>query len=154
MTGNWLTVLSSMSFDLFRLMLKIFLIIIPLFIILEYVQRKGFLDWLGGKLGRFFGLLHFKKNSIFPLLAGLCFGISYGAGVLLDEARQGRLEGKQTFLVAAHLGICHAVFEDTLLFVAIGASGLLLVIPRLIAASVVVYLLGFLPDRLYGKTRG
>ena len=154
MMENWLTILSSMSFDLFRLMLKIFLIIIPLFIILEYVQRKGFLDWLGGKLGRFFGLLHFKKNSIFPLLAGLCFGISYGAGVLLDEARQGRLEGKQTFLVAAYLGICHAVFEDTLLFVAIGASGLLLVFPRLIAASIVVYLLGFLPNRLYGKTRG
>ena len=151
---NGLTVLSAMSFDLFRLMLKIFLIIIPLFIILEYVQRKGFLDWLGGKLGRFFGLLHFKKNSIFPLLAGLSFGISYGAGVLLDEARQGRIEGRQTFLVAAYLGICHAVFEDTLLFVAIGASGLLLVIPRLIAASIVVYLLGFLPDRFYGKTRG
>lgn len=154
MMENWLTILSSMSFDLFRLMLKIFLIIIPLFIILEYVQRKGFLDWLGGKLGRFFGFLHFKKNSIFPLLAGLCFGISYGAGVLLDEARQGRIEGKQTFLVATYLGICHAVFEDTLLFVAVGASGLLLVIPRLIAASIVVYLLGFLPDRFYGKTRG
>ncbi|MCI0331262.1 MAG: nucleoside recognition protein [candidate division Zixibacteria bacterium] len=150
----WLPVLASMGTDLFRLLLKIFLIILPLFIVLEYVQRRGMLDWLGGKLGRFLGFLHFKKNSIFPLLAGLCFGISYGAGVLLDEARQGRLEGKQTFLVATYLGICHAVFEDTLLFVVIGASGLLLVIPRLVAASLVVYLLGFLPDRFYAKIGG
>ena len=154
MMENWVSILTSMGVDLFRLMVKVFLIIIPLFIVLEYVQRRGLLDWLGEKLNWFFGALHFKKNSIFPLLAGLCFGISYGAGVLLDEARQGRIEGKQAFLVATYLGICHAVFEDTLLFIAIGASGLLLVIPRLIAASIVVYLLGFLPDRLYGKTRG
>ena len=154
MMENWGAVFWAMGGDLFRLLLKIFLIIIPLFVLLEYAQRRGILDWLGKKLERFFGALHFKKNSIFPLLAGLCFGISYGAGVLLDESRQGRLEGKQTFLVAAYLGICHAVFEDTLLFVAVGASGLLLIIPRLIAASLVVYLLGFLPDRFYGKARG
>ncbi len=67
----------------------------------------------------------------------------------MEESKQGRLEGKQTFLVATYLGICHAVFEDTLLFVAIGASGLLLVIPRLIAASIVVYLVGFLPQKFY-----
>lgn len=154
MTGNWASILLTMGADLFHLMFKIFLIIIPLFVVLEYVQRRGILDWLGDRLGRFFGFLHFKKGSIFPLIAGLCFGISYGAGVLLDEARQGRLEGKQTFLVAGYLGICHAVFEDTLLFVAIGASGLLLVIPRLIMASLVIYLLGFFPDRWYEKARG
>ncbi|HXF48490.1 MAG TPA: nucleoside recognition domain-containing protein [Verrucomicrobiae bacterium] len=154
MMGNWTSVVGGMAGDLFWLLLKIFFIIIPLFVLLEYAQRRGILDWLGKKLERFFAVLHFKKTSIFPLIAGLCFGISYGAGVLLDEARQGRLEGKQTFLVAAYLGICHAVFEDTLLFVAVGASGLLLVIPRLIAASLVVYLLGFLPERFYGKVRG
>lgn len=154
MMESWTAVLPAMAADLFWLLLKIFLIILPLFVLLEYVQRRGILDWLGKKLERFFAVLHFKKNSIFPLLTGLCLGISYGAGVFLDEARQGRLEGKQTFLVAAYLGICHAVFEDTLLFMAVGASGLLLVIPRLIAASLVVYLLGFLPDQFYGKVRG
>lgn len=148
-----MTVFSSMGLELFYLMAKIFFIIIPLFIVLEFAQRRGILDWVGGHTRRFFSFLHFEKESIFPLLAGLCFGISYGAGVLLDEAKQGRIQGKQTFLVASYLGICHAVFEDTLLFVAIGASGLLLVIPRLAAASILVYLLGFLPQKFYGTVQ-
>lgn len=147
--NGWETVLSSMATDLFYLMLKIFLIIIPLFVVLEFVQRKKILDWLGARLSKMLAFLHFEKQAVFPLLAGLSFGITYGAGVLMEESKQGRLEGKQTFLVASYLGICHAVFEDTLLFVAIGASGLLLVIPRLIAACIVVYLLGFLPQKFY-----
>jgi len=135
-------------------MLKIFIIILPLFVVFEYVQRRGVLDWLGGQLGGNFHAQRFKKDSIFPLLAGLCFGIGYEAGMLLDETRLERIEGKPTFLVAVYLGICHVVFEDTLLFVAIGASGLLLLIPRLVAASKVVYLLGFLPSQFYAKIRG
>jgi len=56
---------------------------------------------------------------------GIIFGIAYGAGVLIEEARSGRLSWKDIFLINVFLSVCHAVVEDTALFMAVGANGLI-----------------------------
>jgi len=78
-----------------------------------------------------------QRDSVFSLLAGVIFGISYGAGVLISEARSGRITGRQAFLVALFLAVCHAIIEDTLLFVAYGAIWWIPVVVRLILAIAV-----------------
>ena len=124
---------------LFSLLLKVFLIVVPLMMLLEVFREYKLLDKIIGAVSRPAGKLGFKRDSIYPLLAGIIFGISYGGGVLIGESRAGRIKGNQNFLVALYLGLCHAVFEDTLLFASLGANGLIVLSSRLLLATAVVF---------------
>ena len=122
------------------LLLKVFCIVVPLMIILETSREFKILDKLTRALYPIARQMGFKRDSIYPLLAGIIFGISYGGGVLIGESSSGRISANQMFLVALFLGICHAVFEDTLLFMSVGANGFIILGVRILVAFVVVFM--------------
>ncbi|MBD3896908.1 hypothetical protein IEI94_13710 [Halomonas sp. ML-15] len=76
---------------------------------------------------------------------GMTLGLSFGAGLLLREARSGRLTPRDIVLTLCFLGLCHSLIEDTLLIMLLGAdlSGILWA--RLAFALVVIALLARLP---------
>ena len=80
------------------------------------------------------------EKASFMWMAGIFFGLAYGAGVLIAEARTGRVDKDSLVRLNLSLGISHSLIEDTLLFVAIGASLFWVLIPRMIAAAVMVWL--------------
>jgi len=57
-----------------------------------------------------------------PLMAGLFLGIAYGAGFLFSASRDGKLTRAEVLRLCLFLCTCHAVWEDTLLFV-LASSG-------------------------------
>ena len=120
------------------LLLRVFLIVVPLMILLEIFREYRIIDRLTAVIRRPAGIMGFRRDSIYPLLAGVLFGISYGGGVLIGESDAGRIKGDQRFLVALYLGLCHAVFEDTLIFISLGAIGVVVLAFRLILATIVV----------------
>jgi len=124
------------SLGLIKLLGLVFVIIMPLMIALEVSRGYGILERIVKRIAPAIEIVGFKKDSVFPLLAGILFGISYGAGVLIGETKKGRISGDQAFLVAVFLGLFHAVIEDTLLFVAQGAVWWILVLPRFLLAIV------------------
>jgi hypothetical protein len=93
-----------------------------------------------------------------PLMAGLFLGIAYGAGFLIPASREGKLSRGEVLRLCLFLCTCHAVWEDTLLFVLVASrQGVLagarifgtLVIVRLLLATFMVRLAGrFLVARL------
>ncbi len=121
------------------LMLKVFLIVVPLMVLLEVSREFKILDKLIAAAYPAARRLGLKRDSIYPLVAGIIFGISYGAGVLIGESDSGRIKGKQMFLVALFLGICHSILEDTLLFAAQGANGFIILGVRIPLAMVIVF---------------
>lgn len=133
-----------------KLALIVFLILVPLMVALEFLRQTKALNWMVDKVHPAASRIGFQKEALVPLLAGFIFGISYGAGVLIPEARKKHLAKEQIFLVAVFLALCHAVVEDTLLFMAVGANGLYLVLSRFILA-VLATLVGF---KLYQKLKG
>jgi len=74
-------------------------------------------------------------STIMAMITGLLIGITYGAGVLLKEARY--MSKKQIVSVCYFLMIAHAIIEDTLLFVFFGADIFLLIGIRLFFAILV-----------------
>jgi len=72
-----------------------------------------------------------RFNIGFSLLVGQLLGITYGAGILIREANQGRLQQRDLLFIGTVLMICHSILEDALLFVLFGASYWLIVLPRL-----------------------
>ena len=135
-----------------KLCLIVFAILIPLLIALEFMRQTKALNWLTDKINPATSKLGFSKEALVPLLAGFLFGISYGAGVLIPEARSNLISKRQIFLVAVFLALCHAMIEDTLLFMAVGANGLYLFFSRLILAIVFTFLVSRLMVRF--KIRG
>ncbi|HDP24060.1 MAG TPA: hypothetical protein ENN34_01320 [Deltaproteobacteria bacterium] len=79
------------------------------------------------------------KNTTFMWMAGLVFGLAYGSGVLIAEARTGQVDQDALVRLNISLGISHSLIEDTLLFVAIGASLFWVLFPRIIAAALTVW---------------
>jgi hypothetical protein len=121
------------------LLLKVFLIVVPLMMLLEISRTYKILDKLIAACYPITRRIGLKRDSIYPLIAGVIFGISYGAGVLIGESDSGRIKGNQMFLVALFLGICHSILEDTLLFAAQGANGFIILGVRIPLAIIVVF---------------
>jgi uncharacterized membrane protein (UPF0136 family) len=126
---------------LWGLMFKVFIIVMPLIMFLEWARAQPWFQRAVSATGVVFRPMGFRPESLFALLTGVLFGISYGAGVLIPQARSGEMDRRQIFLVAAFLGICHAIVEDTLLFVTLGANAGILVGTRVVAAMLVVFAL-------------
>lgn len=127
---------------------SIAMIVIPLMIVLQVAKDYHILNKVAEYFKFFTRLFNISKESIFPLLVGIIFGISYGAGVIIQSSKEGNLTKKDLILLVAFLVTCHAVFEDTLLFVVVGANGYTLLGLRLIMAIGVTY---FLSKRIHLK---
>ncbi len=80
------------------------------------------------------------RPGLLPLVTGVIIGLTYGAGVIIHAIKEHKLGKREVFLILLFLSVCHAIFEDTLLFVVIGANGLIVVVARLILAAVFTYL--------------
>jgi len=81
-----------------------------------------------------------KVNSSFSILVGVILGITYGAGILIAEYEKGILQKKEILFVGTYLMICHAIIEDTLLFVIFGANPWMIIGLRLTFATLISYL--------------
>ncbi len=121
--------------------IKMLLVLVAIFIVLELGRRYGLLEKTLSAIGavtRFIGL---KPESGMPWLAGNVFGIVFGAGVVIETARDGRLDSKQVTLVATFLALCHGLFEDTAIFLVLGANMFWILVPRIVLAVAVTWVL-------------
>ncbi len=75
-----------------------------------------------------------------PLMAGLFLGIAYGAGILIPASREGKLSRGEVLRLCLFLCTCHAVPEDTLLFVLVTSHEGPLVALKLFAILVLIRL--------------
>ena len=84
-----------------------------------------------------FGL---PKSTAFLWLIGYIVGLAYGGALMIDQMDEGKVSKAEGSLLNYHLAISHSVLEDNLLFVALGVSIWWILVTRLIAAWIVVWL--------------
>jgi hypothetical protein len=124
---------------------NIVIIVLPLMIFIEAAKDSGVMERITARFHGVAGFLQISKEAVLPLVVGLGIGFSYGSGVIISAAKDGDLSLKDRYAIAIFLSICHSVFEDTLIFVAIGASVSWLMGSRLILAILATLLFGRLP---------
>lgn len=120
---------------------KIALIIVPLTVGYQLLRDNRWLSRRASPYGTAFRRLGLGQGALVPLLAGLVLGIVYGAGVLIQESRSGRMSSREVLLLSLFLCTCHAVVEDTLLFVVVGGDALWILGPRILLAVAATALL-------------
>ncbi|MGB5792564.1 nucleoside recognition protein [Poseidonibacter sp.] len=112
------------------LSVKIILLIIVLIFIMDFIKSRKFIQ-------------DSKKNVSkgFSLTVGIFLGITYGAGILIKEVESGRISKEDIFYIGTFLMICHAIIEDTLLFVIFGADFTMAIVIRTVSAIIISYIL-------------
>lgn len=110
--------------------IQVIILITALIFIMDFIKSRKFIK-------------ESKKNVSkgFSLTVGIILGITYGAGILIEEAKSGNMNKEDLFYIGTFLMICHAVIEDTLLFVIFGADFTMAVVIRTVAAIVISYIL-------------
>jgi hypothetical protein len=113
------------------------IIVIPLMIVIKLLQDFQLLDRGARLLHPVLRPLGLSERSAVPMLAGLVFGLVYGAGVIIAATRERPLDKREVYLLMIFLGLSHSVAEDALLFVPFGVNAGYLVLLRVAAALIV-----------------
>lgn len=121
----------------FALLWKMFVIVIPIMVALELFEgtrpfRAVVRGW--ARVVRHVGL---DEQSAAPTLVGFLFGLAYGGGVIVRDIRRHGLGRRQVFIMSVFLSMVHAIVEDTLIFLALGASFVWIVGFRIVWAALV-----------------
>jgi hypothetical protein len=133
-------------FSFLRVSLLVVVIVTPIIALMELLRLYKLLDPLLNPLHRLFGWMRIRKESVVALFVGIIFGIAYGGGVLLEEKRSGALNRRDALLVGIFLSLSHALVEDTLLFVAVGADWVVVLLARILfTVGFMLVLLFFIP---------
>lgn len=108
---------------LLRMLGLMVVIVVPLTICIEVVKEFGaFSEARSQRSSRMMRVLGMSDQAAMPLAAGFFFGLAYGAGLILQFSADGALRRRDRFLLTLFLVACHAVVEDTLLFVPLGVN--------------------------------
>jgi hypothetical protein len=122
------------------LALKIVVIIISVMIIqrlLEEFKAMDFLSRFFAPVMRLFGL---PREASFLWIAINIIGYAYGADIVEGQIKDGKMKNQEADLFNHHAGLCHSLFEDTILFLAFGLSLFWIIVPRLVMAFLAVWI--------------
>jgi hypothetical protein len=119
------------------LLVRVFLIVVPIMVVLELFEgtrafRAVVRAW--ARVVRHVGL---DERSAAPTLVGFLFGLAYGGGVIVRDVRRHDLPRRQVFIMSVFLSMVHAIVEDSLIFIALGASVFWVVAYRILWAALV-----------------
>ena len=136
------------------LLVRVFLIVVPIMVVLEVFEgtrafRAVVRAW--ARLVRHVGL---DERSAAPTLVGFLFGLAYGGGVIVRDVRRHDLPRRQVFIMSVFLSMVHAIVEDSLIFIALGASIFWVVAYRIVWAALVTLALTALAGVWVRRRRG
>lgn len=114
--------------------IQLALIVYPLMVGIQILKDKKWIDIFSKKMSPFTRALGMNANTSTTLATGLIFGLAYGVGVIEQAVREDGVSKKDLTIAFIFLCACHAVIEDTLLFIPLGIPVLPLLIIRLVVA--------------------
>ncbi|MCD4742246.1 MAG: iron transporter [Desulfobacteraceae bacterium] len=142
--------------DIFKLCVQIFFIIMPLMMVLELAKEFNTIYYITKAISPVLFMLGLNKKTGILWLTAATFGLAYGSAVLVEETKTNSFAKADITPLHLSIGINHAMIEDPALFLPLGISPVWLWIPRLVAAIAATYLfhtLNFL-RRLNAKRAG
>lgn len=128
--------------------LQLAMIVIPLMIMIQFLKDFKLIDRFSHLMAPFLKLLGMKENTSTTLAAGIVFGLAYGAGVMIQAAKEDGVSKKDLYLALLFLVSCHAIIEDTLLFAPLGIPIWPLLLIRLIVAILLTVTVAFIWKRV------
>lgn len=129
--------IASWSLEQIQLLISIFFILLALMSLLRLLRYLGIEAILHKLLMPLLRSLTLGKEAANITIIGMTLGISFGAGLLIDEVKKGHISKRDTTLVMGFLGLCHSIIEDTILILLLGADLSAILWARLVFAIII-----------------
>jgi len=100
----------------------IFMVISALLLLLKTLKVLGIEKLMAMLLRPFLRLLGISKDATNLTIIGITLGLSFGGGLLINEAKKGYISARDVFAAVMLLNLLHSLIEDTLLILLIGAD--------------------------------
>ncbi|AHY45385.1 Nucleoside recognition [Rubrobacter radiotolerans] len=123
---------------------QISLIVLAVMFVIQILKDLGALGLFARMTKPLLKPLGISSRGSVTMAGGLVFGLAFGAGIILEQAREHDFSRREITLIALFLCACHAVIEDTLIFIPLGINVLPLLVIRLVTAVVLVALIAAL----------
>ncbi len=123
--------------------LQLALIVIPLMVIIQFLKERNYLQKLSNVIAPFTKIIGVQPNASLTLVAGLVMGLAFGAGVMIQAVREDGVSKKDATLAFIFLIACHAIVEDTLIFIPLGIPILPLFLIRISTAFILTIVVAF-----------
>ena len=124
---------------------QVFVIIAILMTFLKLLKVSGIENLIASALQPLLRLIGLSKNTTSITIIGVLLGIIYGGGLLINEAKSGKISKTEVLGSLTLLALLHSVIEDTILIMLMGAhiSGALFfrVMFALILTSILIRLI-------------
>lgn len=127
--------------------LQLAMIVIPLMLVIQLLKDYKWLAIFSKWMAPITRGLGMKENTSTTLAAGLLFGLAFGAGVMIQAVKEDGVSKKDATIAFIFLVACHAVVEDTLIFVPLGIPILPLFFIRLGVAILLTLIVAFIWNR-------
>lgn len=131
--------------------LQLAMIVIPLMIVVQILRDYHYLEKLSKLFTPFTRVLGVKPNAAMTLVAGITVGLAYGAGIMIQAVEEDGVSRKDATLSLIFLMACHAVVEDTLLFVPLGIAVWPILVIRVVVAITLTMFVAFWWNRAEQK---
>ena len=136
-----MTIILEILIDLLVFIWDIGKLLIPIMIVIEIFKDTKLIDKISNlfyPVSKFFTL---SKSAGVSLLFGVFFGLTIGAGAIIQSVKDYNVDKRSVFLISMFLSPCHAIFEDSFIMAAVGASVIHLLPARIISAVLVTFTL-------------
>jgi hypothetical protein len=134
-----ISMLVAWAYSTIRLVLKVIFLVLGIMVIQRLMEEFRIMDVLSRPmvpLMRFFGL---PESASFLWIVLNIVGYAYGAAIIMERVKDGKMKPQEADLFNHHAALCHSLFEDTVLYAAIGTPLVWITIPRLLMAFIVVW---------------
>ncbi|WP_430508281.1 nucleoside recognition domain-containing protein [Rossellomorea marisflavi] len=100
--------------------IQLAIIVIPLMMIIQIMKDLKWMDVFSRWMAPVTRALGMNANTSSTMVTGLVVGLAYGAGVMIQAVKEEGVSKRDVTLAFIFLVACHAVVEDTLIFIPLG----------------------------------
>ncbi len=117
------------------------LIVVPVMLFIQVLKDIGALDGFARLVRPLMRPLGIAPRGAVTMAGGLIFGLAFGAGVIIEQVREQKFEKRELTIMILFLCACHAIVEDTLIFIPLGIPVAYLLLIRLSTAILLTLLI-------------
>lgn len=134
---------------------SIYFVILGLLAMMRILHAIKAIDLMNRILRPLLSLIGIGPKASAITVIGLTMGLSYGGGLIINEAKSGSIGKEDIFYSLTLMGLCHSLIEDTLLLMLIGGhlSGIFWgrLVFAILAMAGIVQIVRRLPETVQNK---
>jgi len=127
-------------------MAAMFAILVGLLVLMDLLERSGATRRITAMLSPLLRASGLDASAAPVTTVGVLLGLTYGGALIIEESERRAFTARTRFLALAWLSLSHALIEDTVLLVALGANVWVVLVGRVIVTLAVVAALARMLD--------